>query len=141
MSFYLDANILVSLFVTDSHSAAADRWIDSAPGVIAVSDLAKVEFAAVMSRMVRMGAMHEDAARETLADCDAWLAAATQLARLQSHDMEFADQLVRDFATQLAGPDALHLAIASNHGHTLVTFDQRLANAARMRGVQIVEPG
>jgi predicted nucleic acid-binding protein len=141
VSFYLDASVLVSFFVSDAHSPAADAWIDRAPNDIVVSDFAKVEFAAVMSRLVRMGAIDHSAANEALTDCDLWTASATRSVRLQSRDVALADRLVRDFTTLLAAPDALHLAIASNRGHTLITFDQRLADAARMRGAPVATPG
>ncbi|MGP0060221.1 MAG: PIN domain-containing protein, partial [Beijerinckiaceae bacterium] len=42
------------------------------------------------------------------------------------------------FATKLAAADALHLAAAMNAGASLVTFDGRLAEAARMQGVGVV---
>lgn len=42
---------------------------------------------------------------------------------------------------ELAAPDALHLALASNRGFSLATFDTRLAEAAAMRGVRAVALG
>lgn len=56
-------------------------------------------------------------------------------------DMILAESLVRDFATKLSAPDALHLALASNRGYRLATFDTRLAEAATIRGVRAVAPG
>lgn len=52
-------------------------------------------------------------------------------------DINGAERLVRDFSTKLAAPDALHLASALNLGATLVTFDERLANAARISGATV----
>jgi uncharacterized protein len=49
--------------------------------------------------------------------------------------------LVRDFATKLTAPDALHLASAKNAGATLATLDARLADAARGQGVEVAELG
>ena len=52
-----------------------------------------------------------------------------------------ADRVVRDLATKLAAADALHLATAKNAGAQLATFDQRLADGARMRGVELAGLG
>jgi predicted nucleic acid-binding protein len=141
MSFYLDANVLVALFVSDARSAAADSWIDSDAGELCVSDFAKIEVSAVLSRQVRVKAMSEAAAREALADFDDWTARMTLPVETGPRDTSLADRLVRDFTTNLSGPDALHLALAANRDHRLVTFDMRLAAAARLRGLGVVTPG
>ena len=52
-------------------------------------------------------------------------------------DFMLAERIVRDFATKLAAADALHLASAKNAGAALATFDLRLADAARMKGVKV----
>ena len=56
-------------------------------------------------------------------------------------DLDSADRLVRDFATKLSAPDALHLASAKNAGAAIATFDTRLADAARAQGVEVAELG
>jgi hypothetical protein len=54
-------------------------------------------------------------------------------------DTGLAATLVRDFATKLAAPYALHLAAAMNARARLVTFDSRLITAARMRNAAVDE--
>jgi len=54
-------------------------------------------------------------------------------------DFALAEQIVRDFASKLAAPDALHLATAIHAGAALATFDVRLADAARARGVALAD--
>jgi hypothetical protein len=56
-------------------------------------------------------------------------------------DFELAETLVRDFSTQLAAPDALHLTSAQNAGAALATFDAGLAGAAGTQGVDVDAPG
>jgi uncharacterized protein len=106
VSFYLDANVLVSLFVTDAHSRTADAWIDSDPGNLFVSDFAKVEVSAVISRQLRAKLTSESVARDALADFDEWTSCMTQPLETSSSDVRFADRLVHNFATKLAAPDA-----------------------------------
>lgn len=141
MNFYLDANIIVSLFIADSHSSLVDAWLDSEPGQLFVSDFARVEFAAVISRQVRVGAMNDETAHEALSDFDEWTRRMTQPVETRTRDVGLAERLARDFATKLSAQDALHLAIAANREHHLVTFDARLADAARVKSVSVVSPG
>jgi len=77
-------------------------------------------------------ASREPVARDALADFDEWTNRMTQPLETSSPDVRFADRLVRDFATKLAAPDALHLAIALKHGLQLVTFDERLGGGAEV---------
>jgi predicted nucleic acid-binding protein len=55
-------------------------------------------------------------------------------------DIALAKTIVRRFETKLGVPDALHLAVATNSGFTLVTLDQRLADAARMQRTAAAVP-
>ncbi len=55
-------------------------------------------------------------------------------------DMALAETLARNFDLKLAGPDALHFAMPTNHGAELVTFDARLAEAARALGAAVFMP-
>jgi len=140
VSFYLDANVLVALFVTDALTKTADAWIDSDPGDLVVSDFAKIEVAAVVSRQVRVGSMTLDAAREALVDFDVWVRRMASAVETSASDLALAERFVRDFATKLSAPDALHLAVTLNHGFQLVTFDARLADAARLLGSSVITP-
>ncbi len=54
MTIYLDSSV-VSLFITDDHTGAADQLIDDLVEVAIVSELCALEFAASVSRCVRTG--------------------------------------------------------------------------------------
>jgi len=139
VTIYLDASVVVSLFIADIHTVAADGLFANSREEAIVSELCALEFAASVSRGVRTGRLSEQAAREALADFDEWRALSTIGAPLAAADFSLAGTFVRDFATKLAAADALHLAAAMNAGARLATFDSRLADAARMKGVDVVE--
>jgi len=141
MTYYLDANVLVSLFIADTHSRAAADWLGELKAELTVSDFTRLEFAAVVSRQTRESLMSEGIAREVVSDCDLWCSETVRLDRIRPHDFDAANLIVRDFTTKLAAPDAIHLAFAANRDLTLVTFDQRLAQAAQGRGTAVVTPG
>jgi predicted nucleic acid-binding protein len=55
-----------------------------------------------------------------------------------SGDFDSAVDLVRDYASGLRAPDALHLAIARNWGNlSVVTFDAALNAAASRLGIKL----
>ncbi len=55
-------------------------------------------------------------------------------------DYELAKEYIQHFATKLRAGDALHLAIASNHGaKTFYTLDEGLLNAAKLPKVMPAE--
>jgi predicted nucleic acid-binding protein len=139
VTVYLDASFVVSLFVTDVHTERADRWIADLKEEAIVSELCALEFAASVSRRVRMGRMTVRAAEEALTDFDDWRGRSTFSLPIDEADTGLAASLVRDFATKLAAADALHLAAAINARARLVTFDSRLITAARMRNAAVDE--
>ena len=105
-----------------------------------ISDLANLEVCAVVSRELRAKRFTRAAADKALADFDSLRAASERLTP-GAQDFALADQLVRDYATKLSAPDALHLAAAKNAGARLATLDARLAEAARMQGVELAAFG
>jgi uncharacterized protein len=139
VTVYLDASFVVSLFVADVHTERADRWIADLKEEAIVSELCALEFAASVSRGVRMGRMTVHAAQEALNDFDDWRGRSTFSLPTDEACAGLAASLVRDFATKLAAPDALHLAAAMNARARLVTFDSRLIAAARMKNAAVDE--
>ena len=141
MSVYLDASAIVPLILRDAHTPTMEQWLANAREDLVVSDFGALEVAAVISRQVRSARMSEQQASLALALLDDWLARASTSIETGASDLALADRFVRDFATKLAAPDALHLALASNRGCRLATFDTRLAAAAAIRGVRAIAPG
>jgi predicted nucleic acid-binding protein len=137
---YVDTSVLATAIFEEPRSAAARDWLRRTRDRIIVSDLSGLEFAAVVSRAVRMGRFDTDAAARAPASFDEIRADSLP----QSHgrgEFELAERLIRDFATKLAAADALHLASAKNAGATLATFDARLDEAARAQGLAVAELG
>lgn len=140
MNFYLDASAIVPLILRDAHTERMSAWIAEPRGDIFVSDFAALEFLSVVARQVRMGALSDEDGRKAIDLFEEWSHASTTQTLTGSADIALAKTIVRDFATKLAAADSLHLAAAVNLGATLVTFDQRLAQAAQGRGTAVVTP-
>ena len=135
MSHYLDTSVIVSMIVNDAHTMKAATWFDRTEPVALVSTFAKAEFAATISRNVRTHRLSAAEGRTALDIFDRWLDGDAQLVNVSSDDIESADRLVRDFDTKLLVPDAIHLAVAKRLGATLITFDVRLAAAAKLQNI------
>ena len=136
MTVYADTSVIAAVVFEEPASEAAREWFRRTTQRIIVSDLARLEFAAVVSRAVRTGRFNDGQAARAFASFDEFRAASLATSHGRS-DFEFAEKLVRDFATKLSAPDALHLASAKNAGAALATFDARLAEAARAQSVEV----
>lgn len=140
MIVYLDTSVVLSILIDAANSEKAARWYSNLSASVVISDLASLEVLAVVSREYRAKRLTRTVADRAIADFDALRVHSERLSQ-GSKEFELAEQLVRDFSTKLAGPDALHLASAKNAGAALATFDFRLAEAARMQGVEVAELG
>ena len=140
MTFYLDANILVSLALAEPASFAARAFVVDNAGHLGVSTFAAGEFASALSLAVRDHRIDETDARQRFEDFDIWRAAATSDVAMGTSDLLAGAALVRRFDLKLRLPDAIHAACCQRLGLTLVTFDNRLAEAARALAIAVAQP-
>lgn len=129
MAFYLDTSAAVKLVVAERGSTALLRWVAERQDRIVSSDLLRTE----LLRATRRGAPAQmERARAVLESI--------MVMTLVSSIFERAGELEPDLLRSL---DALHLAAALDLGDDLegiVTYDERLAEAAHNYGVPVVAP-
>jgi uncharacterized protein len=140
VSLYLDASVLVALFVIDPTSARAEAFLVAHPERIAVSDFGAAEFSSAVARRVGIRELSDNEGRLAFANFDDWLARSADREPLRAADIEAADRILLRLIVNLRTPDALHIAIAQRLGATLVTFDRRMADSARALGVAAEVP-
>lgn len=140
MSFYLDASVLVSTLIEEDRSDAVGRFLRAAVEPICVSNFAAAEVSSALSRLVRMAMLRGDDALVRLAEFDAFRASTASGVYVGRADVALADQFARRFDLGLRVPDALHAAVCRRAGHTLVTLDHRLAEAAHALGLKVESP-
>lgn len=130
---YLDTSFLTPLFREEATSAKAAAFLSrQAAGSLAVSKWTAVEFASLISRDVRMGALTASQGRRLIAEFDSMVAASLVVLIPSGNDFDLAQEYVANFATQLRGPDALHLAVAHNNGvEFIATLDDGMLSAAK----------
>lgn len=130
---YLDTSFLTPLFREEATSAKVAAFLSrQAAGSLAVSKWTAVEFASLISRDVRMGALTASQGRRLIAEFDSMVAASLVVLIPSGNDFDLAQEYVANFATQLRGPDALHLAVAHNNGvEFIATLDDGMLSAAK----------
>jgi hypothetical protein len=140
VSCYLDASVLVALLTAEPFSELADAFVLANPDPLLVSDFAEAEFASAIARRVRTRESTLFDARKDLSEFDIWIARSAHRVEIGPADVVVATTFLRRLDLTLRTPDALHLAIAQRLGATLVTFDGRMADSARMLGVAVAVP-
>jgi predicted nucleic acid-binding protein len=126
---YLDTSALVKLVVDEEGSAAFREWALAREGRLISSDLARTELLRAVRRV------HPD--RVVLAR---HVLDSVELLRLEPTDFDAAGRLGPE---ELRSLDALHLAAALALGdelESIVTYGERLAQAARLNGVAVDAP-
>lgn len=129
MIFYADTSALVKLVVAEAETAALRSWIRAESADLASSDLARTELLRAVRRVAGDRAVQARAVLDSVT-----------LVSVRAEMFESAGQL--DSAT-LRTLDALHIASALELGDDLaglLTYDDRLSDAARSHGIAVVAP-
>lgn len=142
---YFDTSFLAPLILEEATSTKIEALFAKLPvGELYVSHWTRVEFASLIAREVRMGGFAESDALLAIAQFDELVTDSFQIVTPGIADYELAKDYIQHFATKLRAGDALHLAIASNHGaQSFYTLDEGLLNAAKLmkvhasRGIKI----
>ena len=136
MILYIDTSVLVSALTNEAETAATQSWLAAHPtGTCVISDWVTTEFSSALAIKLRTGHLG-------LPDRAAALAMFARLAAESFTTLPIGPQQFRTaarFTDQhilgLRAGDALHMAIAADHGATLCTLDHRLAAAGPPLGV------
>ena len=140
VSFYLDASAIIALLSDDLLHARADRFFRENLEIFLVSDFAAAEFASVLARRVRVGAITTSDARSGFETFDSWCANSATRVEITAADVMTAEHYLRRLDLSLRAPDAIHIAIAQRLDTTLVTFDRQMADGARALGTAVATP-
>jgi predicted nucleic acid-binding protein len=139
---FWDSSALLPLIVQQPLSQEVERWMAGDTAVVAWT-LTPVELVSALRRLVRDGALAEQAARdaeEVLRDLVGRAHIVSDVERVKA----LAIRVLRVHALRAADALQLGAALAWSDGHTegaiLHTFDRRLADAASREGFRII-PG
>ncbi len=129
MAVYVDTSALLKLVVAEPESASLRGFLEGSATTAVSSDLARTE----VIRAVRREAPEQVVAARAVLDSLVLLTVTTET-------FEVAGRLDPSILRSL---DALHLAAALSLGDDLeamITYDERLAQACRANGVDVLAP-
>ncbi len=138
MSTYLDASVVVPLFVDEDSTDRMIAWLAGGHPVI-LSDWTVAEVSSAMSHHVRRERLDPDERDAAETNLNAWLDLSVTPLGVDPEDVIEARALLHRHP-KLRTPDALHLAIVHRLGADLATYDEDLTEAAARDGVVVVAP-
>lgn len=139
MSVCLDASVIVPLFTRDAFTDRARFYLRSVRPALTVSDFASAEFASAVARKVRIEHLSHEESRAAFATFDVWMTSEVVRAQTLPADISTAESFIRRLDLNLRAPDAIHIAIALRLDADLATFDERMADCARLLGCRVVD--
>lgn len=139
---FLDASVVVAYYLEETYSDIV-QGIYRQDGGLYLSELVELEVCSVLSRLVRVGSLDIEIARQTNALFNGHLEAGLYgRIHLQPDHYRWGRDAIARFDLPLKSPDALHLAAAAIGGFRLVTADRQLARNAETLTVPVdlIEP-
>jgi hypothetical protein len=130
---YLDTSFIAPLAIAEASSESVEAFLLRCEVELATSQWTRVELASLVARRVRMREFDTDQADAIRAVFDQLLAESFTTLPVATADFMTAETLLGKADTGLRAGDALHLAVARNHGaKTLYTLDRGLLKAGEL---------
>ena len=137
---YFDTSFLVPMLIAEETSQRVETFLLalSPEQDLTVSHWTRVEFASVLSRLVRMQQLGRKDARECSLRFDAFLEQSFRILTPTLADYQRCLNFLTRFDNSLRGGDALHLAIADNRDCVaLYTLDAGLQQAGKLLDIPV----
>ena len=130
---YLDTSFVAPLVIAEDTSNAVEAFVlKLKPGELATSLWTQVELASLVSRKVRMGELSTAEAEAVRREFERMLSESFELLVPSAADFAAAAKYLEVPKTGLRAGDALHLAIAANHGaRKILTLDAGFIDAGK----------
>ena len=133
---YLDTSVIVASLSTEVASPRIQEWLaEQRVSRLHVSEWTLTELSSAMALKVRTGHFDLEQRAAALAIASRWIAESFTLLPITSGHFRIAARFADQHRLGLRAGDALHLALAADHGATVHTLDRRLAEAGAALGV------